>query len=56
MQKIIEKYPKGKQKSCYGIIIFSSKKNNNWIPLAAMKYMPLDMPYIKVMKLLHLPV
>ena len=49
--KIIAKYPKGKQQSAVmSLLYIAQKQNNNWIPLAAMKYIAkfLDMPYIKV--------
>ena len=49
--KIILKYPKGKQQSAVmGLLYIAQKQNNNWIPLVAMKYIAklLDMPYIKV--------
>ena len=49
--KIISKYPKGKQQSAVmSLLYIAQKQNNNWIPLAAMKYIGkfLDMPYIKV--------
>jgi NADH-quinone oxidoreductase E subunit len=48
---IIRKYPEGKQKSAVMALLYiAQKQNNNWIPLAAMKYIAkfLDMPYIKV--------
>ena len=48
---IIRKYPEGKQKSAVmSLLYIAQKQNNNWIPLAAMKYIAkfLDMPYIKV--------
>jgi NADH-quinone oxidoreductase E subunit len=48
---IISKYPKGKQQSAVMALLYiAQKQNNNWIPLAAMKYIGkfLDMPYIKV--------
>tara|TARA_B100000674_G_scaffold360284_1_gene303081 strand:- start:26 stop:634 length:609 start_codon:yes stop_codon:yes gene_type:complete len=48
---IISKYPKGKQQSAVMALLYiAQKQNNNWIPLAAMKYIAkfLDMPYIKV--------
>ena len=48
---IITKYPKGKQQSAVMALLYiAQKQNNNWIPLAAMKYIGkfLDMPYIKV--------
>jgi NADH-quinone oxidoreductase E subunit len=49
--KIIAKYPKGKQQSAVMALLYiAQKQNNNWIPLVAMKYIAklLDMPYIKV--------
>ena len=48
---IISKYPKGKQQSAVMALLYiAQRQNNNWIPLAAMKYIAkfLDMPYIKV--------
>ena len=48
---IIEKYPKGKQQSAVMALLYiAQKQNNNWIPLAATKYIGkfLGMPYIKV--------
>ncbi len=48
---IIAKYPTGKQQSAVMALLYIvQKQNNNWIPLAAMKYIAklLDMPYIKV--------
>ena len=48
---IITQYPKGKQHSAVmSLLYIAQKQNNNWIPLAAMKYVAklLDMPYIKV--------
>jgi NADH-quinone oxidoreductase subunit E len=50
-KEIIGKYPKGKQQSSVMALLYiAQKQNNNWIPLAAMKYIGkfLDMPYIKV--------
>ena len=50
-KNIILKYPKGKQQSAVMALLYiAQKQNNNWIPLAAMKYIAkfLDMPYIKV--------
>jgi NADH-quinone oxidoreductase subunit E len=49
--KIIKKYPKGKQQSAVMALLYLVQgQNNNWIPLAAMRYLGkfLDMPYIKV--------
>ena len=49
--KIIAKYPKGKQQSAVMALLYIvQKQNDNWIPLVAMKYIAkfLDMPYIKV--------
>ena len=50
-KKIISNYPEGKQQSAVMPLLYiAQKQNNNWIPLAAMKYIAkfLDMPYIKV--------
>ena len=50
-KKIISKYPTGKQQSAVMALLYiAQKQNDNWIPLAAMKYIGklLDMPYIKV--------
>ena len=48
---IIAKYPKGEQQSAVMALLYiAQKQNENWIPLAAMKFIGkfLDMPYIKV--------
>ena len=48
---IVAKYPEGKQQSAVMALLYiAQRQNNNWIPLAAMKYIAkfLDMPYIKV--------
>ena len=48
---IITKYPEGKQQSAVMALLYiAQRQNDNWIPLAAMKYIAkfLDMPYIKV--------
>ena len=48
---IIEKYPEGKQQSAVMALLYIAQtQNDNWIPLAAMKYIGkfLEMPYIKV--------
>jgi len=50
-KKIVLNYPTGKKKSAVMALLYlAQKQNNNWIPLAAMKYIAkfLDMPYIKV--------
>ena len=50
-QKIIKNYPEGKQKSAVMPLLYlAQKQNDNWIPLAAMKYIAkfINMPYIKV--------
>ena len=50
-EKAISHYPKGKQKSAVmSLLYIAQRQNNNWIPLAAMKYIAkiLEMPYIKV--------
>ena len=49
--KIVSKYPSGKKQSAVMALLYiAQKQNDNWIPLAAMKYIAkfLDMPYIKV--------
>ena len=49
--QIISNYPKGKQQSAVMALLYiAQKQNDNWIPLAAMKYIGkfLDMSYIKV--------
>jgi len=48
---IIAKYPEGKQQSAVMALLYiAQRQNDNWIPLAAMKYIAkfLGMPYIKV--------
>ena len=48
---IIAKYPEGKQQSAVMALLYiAQRQSDNWIPLAAMKYIAkfLDMPYIKV--------
>jgi len=48
---IIAKYPEGKKQSAVMALLYiAQRQNNNWIPLAAMKYIAkfLDMPYVKV--------
>ena len=50
-KSIIAKYPKDKQQSAVMALLYiAQSQNENWIPLAAMKYIGkfLDMPYIKV--------
>ena len=47
----IKKYPKGKKASAVlALLYLAQNQNNNWIPLAAIKYISklLNMPYIKV--------
>jgi len=47
----LSNYPKGKQKSAVMALLYlAQRQNNNWIPLAAMKYIGkfLNIPYIKV--------
>ena len=51
VKEIVSKYPEGKQQSAVMALLYIvQKQNNNWIPLAAMKYIGkfLDMAYIKV--------
>ncbi len=48
---IIAKYPEGKQQSAVMALLYlAQRQNDNWIPLAAMKYIAkfLNMAYIKV--------
>ena len=48
---IIKKYPKGRKKSAVMPLLYlAQRQNENWIPLAAMKYIAkyLETPYIKV--------
>ena len=48
---IVSNYPEGKQQSAVMALLYiAQRQNNNWIPLAAMKYIAkfLEMPYIKV--------
>ena len=48
---IIQNYPSEKKQSAVMALLYiAQKQNDNWIPLAAMKYIAkyLDMPYIKV--------
>tara|TARA_Y100000590_G_C15300054_1_gene855923 strand:+ start:90 stop:698 length:609 start_codon:yes stop_codon:yes gene_type:complete len=50
-KKIISNYPDGKQQSAVMALLYlAQRQNDNWIPLAAMKYIAkfLSMPYIKV--------
>ena len=50
-KNIIKKYPEGKQQSAVMALLYiAQKQNDNWIPLAAMKYIGkfLSIPYIKV--------
>ena len=50
-RKMINNYPDGKQQSAVmSLLYLAQRQNNNWIPLAAMKYIAkfLNMPYIKV--------
>ena len=50
-KKIVSKYPEGKQQSAVMALLYiAQKQNDNWIPLAAMKYIGkfLNMSYIKV--------
>ena len=50
-KEIILNYPEGKQQSAVmSLLYIAQRQNDNWIPLAAMKYIAkfLSMPYIKV--------
>ena len=49
--KIISRYPKGKQKSAVMALLYiAQRQNNNWIPLVAMKYIAkfLDLSLIHI--------
>ena len=51
VNKAISNYPNNRQQSAVmSLLYIAQKQNDNWIPLAAMKYIAkfLDMPYIKV--------
>ena len=48
---VVSRYPEGKQQSAVMALLYiAQKQNDNWIPLAAMKFIAkfLNMPYIKV--------
>ena len=50
-EKVISNYPKGKQQSAVMALLYiAQRQNDNWIPLASMKYIAkmLNMSYIKV--------
>ena len=50
-EKVISNYPEGKQQSAVMALLYiAQRQNDNWIPLAAIKYIAktLNMPYIKV--------
>ena len=50
-KKILEKYPENQKKSAVmSLLHLAQSQNNNWIPLAALKYIGkfLSMPYINV--------
>ena len=50
-EKEIKKYPKGKKASAIlALLYLVQKQNDNWIPIAAIKYVAkfLDVPYIQV--------
>jgi len=50
-KKIIKNYPENKQQSAVmSLLYLAQKQNDNWIPLAAMKYIAkfISIPYIKV--------
>ena len=51
VEKVISNYPEGKQQSAVMALLYiAQRQNDNWIPLASMKYIAkmLNMPYIKV--------
>ena len=45
-EKVISNYPKGKQQSAVMALLYiAQKQNDNWIPLAAMKYIAKSFKY-----------
>ena len=51
VKEILKKYPdKNKKSAVMPLLYLAQKQNENWIPLAAMKYIAnyLSMPYISV--------
>ena len=51
VEEILKRYPeKNKKSAVMPLLYLAQRQNDNWIPLAAMKYIAkfLDMPYIKV--------
>ena len=51
VEEILKKYPdKNKKSAVMPLLYLAQKQNENWIPLAAMKYIAnyLSMPYISV--------
>ena len=51
VKSIMKKYPDNRKKSAVMPLLYlAQRQNENWIPLAAMKYIAkyLEMPYIKV--------
>ena len=51
VEDILKKYPtKNKKSAVMPLLYLAQKQNNNWIPLAALKYIAkyLSMPYISV--------
>ena len=54
-EKILKKYPEGKKKSAVMPLLYlAQRQNQNWIPLAAMKYIAkyLSITYINVYEVL----
>ena len=54
VEKEIKKYPKGRKASAVlALLYLAQEQNDNWIPLAAIKYVAelLDISYIKVYEL-----
>ena len=50
-KNILKKYPEGRKKSAVMPLLYlAQNQNNNWLPLAALKYVGnfLSMPYINV--------
>ena len=56
-EKILKKYPVERKKSAVMPFLYlAQRQNENWIPLAAMKYIAkyLEMPYIKVYEVAYI--
>ena len=50
VEEILKRYPKNKRSAVMPLLYLAQRQNENWIPLAAMKYIAklLSIPYISV--------